>query len=128
MNFGFYHYFIVLIKLYLGAGDNLSIILCNFDSLLVRGFKVIEMGLRSTPRSPPRSQEAKKKPAMNRGLKEFAFLFLSHKMIVSVTMFLNPSQLIDINIIVMCYLNWIGNVACLLLQLSLRWTFISKVV
>ena len=106
MKFGFYHNFIVLIKLYLDAGDNFSIILCNFDNLLLRGFKVIEMGLRSTPPSPPRSQEAeKKKRAMNRGLKEFAFLFLSHKMIVSVTMFLNPSQLIDINIIVMCYLN-----------------------
>ena len=95
MKFGFYHYFIVLIKLYLDAGDNFSIILCYFDSLLLRGFKVIEMGLLSTPPSPPRSQEAeKKKRAMNRGLKEFAFLFLSHKMIVSVKMFLNPSQLI----------------------------------
>ena len=74
------HHVIVLIKLCLDAGNNLSIILCNFGSLLVRGFKIIS--------------HRQKKPAMNRGLNEFAFLFLSHKMIVSVMMFLNPSELI----------------------------------
>ena len=35
------HYVIVLIKICPDAGNDLSIILCNFGSLLVRGFKVI---------------------------------------------------------------------------------------
>ena len=78
MKFGFYHYFIVLIKLYLDAGDNFSIILCNFDSLLVRGVKVIEMGLRSTPRSPPRSQEAEKKASYEQRVKRICvFVFVA---------------------------------------------------
>ena len=78
MKFGFYHYFIVLIKLYLDAGDNFSIILCNFDSLLVRGVKVIEMGLRSTPRSPPRSQEAEKKASYEQRVKRiYVFVFVA---------------------------------------------------
>ena len=42
---------------------------------------------------------------MNRGLNEFAFLFLSHTMIVSVTVFLNPSQLISVNCNVLPQLN-----------------------
>ena len=78
MKFGFYHYFIVLIKLYLDAGDNFSIILCNFDSLLVRGVKVIEMGLRSTPRSAPRSQEAEKKASYEQRVKRICvFVFVA---------------------------------------------------
>ena len=42
---------------------------------------------------------------MNRGLNKFAFLFLSHTMIVSVTVFLNPSQLIGVNCNVLPQLN-----------------------
>ena len=82
------HYVIVLIKLCLDAGNDFSIILCSFGSLLVRGFKVI------SHRGGPTVPGSKKEPAMNRGLNEFAFLFLSHKMIVSVKTFLSPSQLI----------------------------------
>ena len=92
------HYVIVLIKICPDAGNDLSTIPCNFGSLLVRGFKVISHRGRPPkyPPSPlhPDSRRQKKEPAMNRGLNEFTFLFLSHKMIVSVKMFLNPSQLI----------------------------------
>ena len=88
------HYVIVVIKLCLGAGNDFSIILCNFGSLLVRGFKVISHIGGPPKYPPPPGPRRQKKPAMNRGLNEFAFLFLSHKMIVSVKMFLNPSQLI----------------------------------
>ena len=98
-------YVIVLIKLCLDAGNDFSIILCNFGSLLVRGFKVIEVGLGSTRSPTPVPGGKKKKPAMNRGLNEFAFLFLSHTMIVSVTVFLNPSQLIGVNCNVLPQLN-----------------------
>ena len=45
------HYVIVLIKLCLDAGNDFSIILCSFGSLLVRGFKVISHRSR-TPKYP----------------------------------------------------------------------------
>ena len=54
------HYVIVLIKICPDAGNDFSIILCNFGSLLVRGFKVIEVGLGST-RSPTPVPGGKKK-------------------------------------------------------------------
>ena len=81
------HYVIVLIKLCLDAGNDFSIILCNFGSLLVRGFKVIEVGLGST-RSPHPGPRRQKKASYEQRVKR-AFLFLSHTMIVSVTVFLN---------------------------------------
>ena len=89
------HYVIVLIKLCLDAENDLSIILYSFGSLLVRGFKVIShRGGPPKYHPPPPGPRKQKRAAMNRGLNECAFLFLSHKMIVSVKMFLNPSQLI----------------------------------
>ena len=71
---------IVLTKLCLDAGNDFSIILCNFGGLLVEkgGIKVIEEGLRSIPPPNPGSK-GQKEPARNRGLNEFAFLFLTLK-------------------------------------------------
>ena len=72
---------IVLTKLCLDAGNDFSIILCNFGGLLVgkggEGVKVIEEGLRSIPPNP--GSKGQKEPARNRGLNEFAFLFLTLK-------------------------------------------------
>ena len=77
------HYVIVLIKLCLDAGNDFSI---SFGSFLVRVFKVISHkgGPPKYPPPPPTVPGIKKEPDMDRGLNEFAFLFLSHKMIVSV--------------------------------------------
>ena len=55
---------IVLTKLCLDAGNDFSIILCNFGGLLVEkgGIKVIEEGLRSIPPPPtlvPRGKKSK---------------------------------------------------------------------
>ena len=72
---------IVLTKLCLDAGNDFSIILCNFGGLLVGkggGVKVIEEGLPSIPPPNPGSK-GQKEPARNRGLNEFAFLFLTLK-------------------------------------------------
>ena len=54
-----FHYAIVLIKLCLDAGNDFSIILCTFGSLLVRGFKVISHrgGPPKHPHPVPRRQK-----------------------------------------------------------------------
>ena len=69
MKFGFYHYLIVLIKLCLDAGDDFSIILCNFGSLLVRDFKVISYrgGPPKHPLNPPPLGGKKKSQLWKKG-------------------------------------------------------------
>ena len=71
-------YVIVLIKLCLDAGNDFSIILCNFGSLLVRGFKVIEVGLGST-RSPHPGPRRQKKASYEQRVKRICvFVFVAY--------------------------------------------------
>ena len=79
MKFGFYHYLIVLIKLCLDAGDDFSIILCNFGSFLVRDFKVISYrgGPPKRPLNPP-PPGGKKKASYEQKVKRICvFVFVA---------------------------------------------------
>ena len=58
----------VSIKLCIDPLLLVTIILCNFGSMIMSDFEVTEGGLQS---SRPRSQEAKKKPGLNKVFRTF---------------------------------------------------------